>query len=97
MATHEEVQKLASLARITIPEEKTDSFAKEFEAILTYIKTLETLTLAAGGKPVPGVVHNVFRDDTEPHATGLYSKKLIDALPQKEGNLLKVKQILSHE
>lgn len=97
MATPEEVQRLASLARIAIPEEKTEAFAKEFDAILAYVGTLETLSLPGGGAPSAGVVHNVFREDGEPHATGLYTEKLTSAFPEKEGNLLKVKQIISHD
>ena len=97
MATHEEVQKLASLARIRIPTEKTEAFAKEFDGILAYVSTLETLTLPKDAHKAVGVVHNVFRADGEPHASGLYTKKLTAAFPDTEGNLLKVKQIITHE
>ena len=97
MATHEDVQKLAALARIKISDDATDSFVKEFEGILSYIHSLEDLTLPGGGKQAPGVVRNVFREDGEPHATGLYTNKLVKAFPEKEGNLLKVKQIISHD
>lgn len=97
MATPEEVRKLASLARIRIPEEKTEAFAREFDGILSYIKALESLNLSEIGMKHVGTVHNVFREDGEPHATGLYTEKLVAAFPEKEGTLLKVKQIISHD
>ena len=97
MATNEEVQKLASLSRIRIPAEQAEAFSAEFESILHYVSQLESLTLADAGAPDPGIHRNVFREDTHPHETGKYTQKIVDAFPDKEGNSLKVKQILSHD
>ncbi|MDB5195450.1 MAG: glutamyl-tRNA(Gln) and/or aspartyl-tRNA(Asn) amidotransferase subunit [Parcubacteria group bacterium] len=97
MASTDEVKKLASLARLSIPEEKLAAFAKEFDGILAYVGTLDELTLPAHDKrPIP-VVRNVFRADGEPHEKGKHTKKLVEQFPDREGNALKVKQIIVHD
>lgn len=97
MTTPEDVLKLASLARISLSEETLGEFVQEFEGILAYVSALESLNLPQNEVLKADVVHNVFREDEGPHETGLYTQKIIEAFPKKEGNLLKVKQILSHE
>jgi len=96
MATIEEVKKLAALARIKIDEADLPRFTKEFDAILDYVGQLESLTVgkAGGSKPV---LRNVFRADGEPHATGAYTKKIVEQFPANEGDALEVKQIISHD
>ena len=97
MATNEEVQKLASLSRVYIPQEQAETFATEFESILSYVSSLDSLTLTALDEHEPGTHINIFREDGSPHAPGAYTEKAVEAFPQKEGNSLKVKQILSHD
>lgn len=97
MASIEEVQKLAALARIDIPKEKLAKFAAEFDGILAYVGKLDELTLPEGNKRVVPVVRNVMREDGEPHEKGKYTEKLVEQFPNREGNSLKVKKILSHD
>jgi len=96
MATVEEVKKLAALSRIKIEDAELEKFTKEFDAILAYIGQLETLDLepSLGGKPL---MRNVMREDGEPHAPKAYTEKLAEQFPAREGDALKVKQIISHE
>ncbi len=97
MATREEVQKLAALARISIKESELDAFTKEFDAILAYVGQLEKLEIDTETKSELPALRNVMREDGEPHAPGIYTKKLVEQFPQKEGNVLVVKQIITHE
>lgn len=97
MASTDDVQKLAALARIDIPEEKLATFAREFDGILAYVGKLDELTLAGSDERVIPVVHNVMREDGEPHEKGAYTAKLVEQFPQKEANSLSVKQIISHD
>lgn len=97
MATNEEVQKLARLSRITIPEGEAEVFSREFESILAYVGALESLTLDTLEGHDAGTHRNVFREDGTPHETGLYTQRIVEAFPEKEENSLKVKQILSHD
>jgi aspartyl/glutamyl-tRNA(Asn/Gln) amidotransferase C subunit len=97
MASAEDVQKLAALARLSLPEEHLSIFAKAFDGILAYVGKLDELSLPASSKrPVPAV-RNVMREDGEPHANGAYTKTLTAQFPNKQGDSLKVKQILSHD
>ena len=97
MATIEEVKKLAVLARIQISETELEKFTSEFDAILGYIGQLETLQLPKDFETGKPPLRNVMRTDGEPHATGLYTERLAAQFPAREGDALKVKQIISHE
>lgn len=97
MASVEDVKKLASLARLSIPEEDLSRFAKEFDAILAYVGQLESLNLGAQTEEALPKLRNVFRDDGEPHEPGLYTKSLVEQFPLREGDALSVKQIISYD
>lgn len=96
-ATPEDVKRLAALARITIPEAELAGFAQEFESVLTYVGTLDELTLPAGSDAVLPAVRNVLREDGGPTVPGTYTEKIVEQFPEREGNYLSVKQIISHD
>lgn len=96
MATTEEVQKLAALARIRVEDKEIEKFTREFGEILAYIGQLESLQLPASSHQLP-VLRNVMRADGESHETGMYTEKLVAQFPDSEGNALLVKQIISHD
>lgn len=95
------VERLAALARISIPDNRKEALAAEFESVLAYIGQLDELSLSvkenSDGTPVLPPLHNVFRDDADPYAPGTWTKEIIDAFPAKAGNTLSVKKILSHD
>ncbi len=93
MATSDEVAKLASLARIEVPEGERETFAKEFDAILAYVGQLDGLTATDAVHALP-VVRNVFREDKNPHESGMYTKKITEQFPKRDGDYLSVKPIL---
>ncbi len=97
MATIEDVQKLAALARISIEGAELEKFTREFDAILEYVGQLETLDLPKGLIGEKPALRNVMREDGAPHATGKYTEKLAAQFPAREGDALMVKQIISHE
>lgn len=91
------VQKLASLARIRVPEDTAASFEAEFESILAYIGQLDSLTLSVEGTPIVPSLRNVVRDDGVPTAPGTWTERIVRAFPKKSGNALSVKKIISHD
>lgn len=97
MATTEEVQKLAALARIKIGSAELEKFTSEFDAILVYVGQLEKLELPSDLAEEKPVVRNVMRADGEPHAAGKYTKKIVAQFPAREGDALAVKQIITHD
>jgi aspartyl-tRNA(Asn)/glutamyl-tRNA(Gln) amidotransferase subunit C len=97
MATVEEVKKLASLARIEVPEAELAEFTKEFDAILAYVGQLEKLELPKDLKEEKPALRNVYRKDVDPIPAGEYTEKLAGAFPERKGDALVVKQIITHE
>lgn len=97
MATVEEVKKLAALARIQVKPDELEKFTKEFDAILSYVSQLEQLEVAGGGELVVPPLHNVMREDEAPHEPGAYTEKLAAQFPDREGDALVVKQVITHE
>lgn len=107
MITREEIENLASLARIELGEEEKKALQKDVSAILDYVSQIQTVSPqsarpqnhaehtqnGAEGKDA-GQVYNIMREDANPHASGLYTEKLLSAAPQREGNYIRVKKIL---
>lgn len=96
MASVDEVKRLAALSRITVREDELAKLSKEFESILAYIGQIEKLQVDPSAKKLPRV-HNVFREDGEPHPSGAYTAELAAQFPEREGDSLKVKQIISND
>lgn len=97
MAMVEDVKKLAALARIKVSEAELPKFTAEFDAILKYVGQLNSLSLPKNMKNAKPPLRNVFRADEKPTPSGTWTRKLVDAFPEKEGDALVVKQIISHD
>lgn len=96
MASAEDVKKLAALARIEVPDADLERFAREFDSILSYVGKLDELAIDTKNIVTPAV-RNVFRNDGEPHASGRDTEKLAAQFPDRDGDALRVKQIISHD
>lgn len=102
-----DVEKLAALARITIPENEIEKVRADMEVILAYVSQInEANDLVAAGS-VHGTsfdlppkqqhnfgVKNVMREDGQPHETGIYTEKILASAPNTEKGYIKVKKIL---
>ena len=98
MDGEKEVVRLAALARISVPDADITRLAGEFEHILAYVGKLNELSVEVSGidkGSVPMV--NVFREDGEPHETGKYTEAITAQFPNREGDALSVKQVISHD
>ncbi len=93
MITREEIAKLANLSRLKLSEDEITHMQKDMGAILAYVDKLKSAPITESG-PVMSVNKNVLREDTDAHAGGAFTKKLIDLAPRKEGSYFKVKKIL---
>lgn len=108
MITKDDIEKLAKLARIEIPDPEKESLRKEIDAILEYvaqIKEASGLGSVEVGLPAQGesptssnqeksTVRNVFRADENPHESGINTETLLTEAPEREGQYIKVKKIL---
>ncbi len=97
MASSDDVQKLAALARLSIAESEAERFSKEFDGILSYIGQINELSIPDTAKGVRPPVRNVFREDGEPDETGIHTKAITEQFPERDGDYLVVKKIISHD
>lgn len=93
MITKDDVQKLATLARIDMNEGEAEGLAKEIDGILGYVDQIKSTDVSAGDGSIVGP-HNILRDDSNPHESGLHKEELIGQAPDNDGEYLKVKNIL---
>jgi aspartyl-tRNA(Asn)/glutamyl-tRNA(Gln) amidotransferase subunit C len=96
MERQDEVRKLAALARIEVTDEEVEKFAKEFDDILAYVGKIEGLQVSGEPDRLPRV-RNVLREDARTHEAGAHTEALRNQFPDREGNSLKVKQIVSYD
>jgi aspartyl/glutamyl-tRNA(Asn/Gln) amidotransferase C subunit len=98
-----DIEKLALLARITIPENEKAKMATDINKILEYVGQVSeahTGASAKGGELVKtkndhaSMVRNVMREDENPHESGIFTEKLLAEAPKTEKNYVKVKKIL---
>lgn len=95
MITNEDVQKLATLARIEVKDNEVPGIRQKMEGILAYVSEVQDLAKEeVSDMSEAGENHNVFRDDIAPHEEGMYTESLIRNAPDKEGNYIKVRKIL---
>lgn len=98
MASAEDVKKLAALARLSIPDEQLKARALEFDRIVSYIDQLNELDISVKTTTPAAPQHrNVFREDGEPTPSGTWTDKLLNLFPNRKGNHLEVKKIISHD
>lgn len=92
--THEDVLKLAKLARLHLSEQEIEQFQKEISAILGYVEQLQSVDLddLEPTYQVTGL-KNVMRPDTEVNY-GATPEELLNNAPATEDGHIKVKRIL---
>jgi len=94
MITTADIQKLAELSRIKIAPEEQEALRSQIESILGYIDQIKKAAQVSEGMPQVGALHNVLREDVEPHVSSEFTEKILSAAPAREGDYLKVKKIL---
>ncbi len=87
-----DIRALANLARLEVSDEEVARLEKELPGILSFVEQIQKASVDA---PAEDRSHrNVMREDSDPHESGLYTKKLLDAAPAKEKDRVVVKQVL---
>lgn len=92
--TWEDVLKLAQLARLDLTDEEVEEFSTELSEILQYVEKLTTVD-TKGLEPTNQVtgLTNVTRKD-EVRDYGYQPQDLLDNLPDKKDNQIKVKRMI---
>lgn len=94
-----DIEKLGELARIKLSNEEKNELIGDIESILDYVSEVQKASSSAEKKDSPflqkrTVLFNVMREDGEPHKSGIYTEKILDEAPNKDGDYFKVKKIL---
>ncbi len=93
----EEIKHLASLSRIRIEDEEAGRLKTDIDAVLEYVSVVSDIAAEGDLTKKVGARYNVFRQDEMTNEPGSYSKAIMDEAPAREGDLLKVKTILSQD
>lgn len=85
-----DVQKLADLARISVPKEEQESLQKDLEAIVGFVDQIQSRD-ASGVQTVHEKL-NTFRDDIVAPLSSAYD--LVEAAPSNQDGFVKVPKII---
>ncbi|HSX44792.1 MAG TPA: Asp-tRNA(Asn)/Glu-tRNA(Gln) amidotransferase subunit GatC [Candidatus Saccharimonadales bacterium] len=93
--THDDILKLAALARLHLTDDEAKRFQTEISAILGYVELLQTVNLT-GYEPTSQVsgLTNVMRDD-EIKDYGVSPEELLENAPAVKDGQIKVKRMLT--
>jgi len=88
----DEVDKIASLARLSFSDDEKQKFTSELSSILNYIDQLKEVDPSAHSQAADSDAENLMRDDVPESLAS--PKDLLAQAPDTEGNFVKVKSIL---
>ena len=95
MISKDDIKNLAKLARLEVGAEELARLEKEIPEILAFVETIQK---ADGSSEIKSPeLRNVMRADENPHESGMFTEKLLEAAPAREGNRIAVKQVISRK
>lgn len=95
MVNKEQVKHIAKLARLGLQDSEIEKMQKELASILGYIDLLNEVKIEkVSGFFHPAGIENISRKDEAVADRGDAREKIISQFPEKEGEYLKVKEIL---
>ena len=96
MVSQAEVNNLAALARLELPETEVEKLRQDLESILGYVARLKVETTTLPNVPeVRALSDNTLRADTVPHEAGIHTERLLAASPLARDGYLVVKPIFT--
>lgn len=87
-----DIDKLAELARMEIPQAEKEKVLQDLSGILSYIEQIKEIAVADITTDYP--LRNVFRDDENVNQTGACTETLLREMPDTQDGFLKVQKIL---
>tara|TARA_B100000508_G_scaffold128485_1_gene114303 strand:- start:5194 stop:5502 length:309 start_codon:yes stop_codon:yes gene_type:complete len=92
----EDIEHLASLARIRLTEEEKEQLPEQLSSIVSYVSVVSEIAgEEADATPQVGVIHNVFRQDAVTNEPDQFTKDILAEMPKTSGRHLSVKKILT--
>ena len=89
----EDLENLATLARLDLATEEKEAIVKDFGSIMNYIAQIGEVSVPGDLVPEYSLT-NVMRADVVQNEGGTYTDRIISEMPDHEDGYLKVKQIL---
>ncbi len=90
-----DIKALADLARLELSDAEMAKLEKEIPDILKFVDQIQSV--ATDATPTSPELRNVMRADKDPHETGLYTKRVLDAAPKSERDRIVVRQVVSRQ
>jgi len=87
-----DIEKLAGLARIAIPDNEKQKLQKDLESILGYVSELKNAPILEG-EAEESYVKNVMREDIEHYDSGQFTEEILSEAPDRVEDYFKVKPI----
>ena len=93
--TKEEILHLGTLARMQLSDTEAEKLRGELEDIIGYVSAVDSVVKEGALLKKVGALHNVFREDEVTNTPGEYTQALLNEMPERDGDYLKVKKILN--
>lgn len=90
-----DIRAMAQLARLDVSDAEVERLEKEVPGILAFVETIQKVGGTADAS-TPSL-RNVMRDDIPSHESGVHTETLLKAAPQREGDRISVKQVVSRK
>jgi len=94
MLNKDEVEYLATLARISLTDEDRMEFPEKLGAVLSYVSEISKVTTEGEAKDRGGALRNVTRADGNPTTGGDLTARILANAPETEDGYVKVKKII---
>ncbi len=92
MLKKEDIEHLATLARLAISEEEKELFVTQLDSVLGYVSEISAIA-TTHATPTAGMLRNVLREDAHPNQGGTFTEAILNNAPHREGHYVKVEQI----
>ncbi len=95
MLSKQDIDKLATLARLGLTDEEKAGLEKDLSSILGYVGELENAQVSFSDQLIdPNLTINVMREDGEPHEALQFTEAILSNAPKRKGDYLAVKAII---
>ena len=92
----EEIRKLSALARLAVTDDELKGLSKDLNSILEYVSAIRSVSTEFPDQ-VTGDARgrvNIFRDYRDREESALYTEALLEEVPERDRDWVKVKKII---
>ncbi len=90
MVTHEDIQKIAKLAKLEVEDNELEGLTKDMNEIIAFADTIASVSVEDDGYADPNGLENVLREDTV--QPGLTQEEVLANAKDTDGSSFVVKQ-----